>query len=739
MPDRNADRDKVLAASDIVEVVGEHVQLRAKGREYVAVCCFHDDTKPSMYVSPQKQIFKCFACGAGGSVFDFVMKYHKLTFPEAMKYLAERAGIELTPWRPRKGGGEAKSEGPSVRERQSDANAKAMVFYTALLQHGEHGAEARSYLERRGVSAAMIQAFGLGVAPDRWDGLATMVGHKAWDIAAFVSIGLIKPRKGTPAAPPEGELTQPGVMPKLTPEPGDCYDLLRHRLIFPIHDQLGRPIAFGGRKLREEDEPKYLNSPESEVFKKAGTLYGLHRAKKPIIDTQTAVMVEGYTDVIACHQAGATNVIAALGTALTPEHAKVLRRFCEKVVLVMDGDEAGQRAADRAIEVFLTADLDVCLVTIPGGADPDELLKRDGGLEQWNELVATAKDALEWQFDRLAQQLEASGTVTGRQRLAEAFAQRVVDAGLARVGSLRRALVVQRLAELLGMDTAGVEAFLKSFTARPNPTYAPQPPPAPKPQVSLSSPAGPETPAPGADWHETLPPDQAAPDTDLDFDPGLPDGSDAASDPGFSDAASVPASSEGSEAVNPVNQADSSVALPIPRAKLKALQMAEQRVLATLLTDPALFEMNLPDGRSIDESIAPAEFVTDIHRGVYQRLFDALCDGRRPTLVEFLGELSESGVPAAAEILTAAEAELDQHLQPQQDEHGHAPREALAATLTDALAVLHGFHEERDFQQRKRELAQTSETQTKAQAAQALLDRMKNAGSPKRIGQLRKP
>ncbi|MEM7577673.1 MAG: CHC2 zinc finger domain-containing protein, partial [Planctomycetota bacterium] len=260
MADRNADRDKVLAASDIVEVVGEHVQLRAKGREFAAICCFHDDTKPSMYVSPQKQIFKCFACGAGGSVFDFVMRYHKLTFPEAMNYLADRAGIALTPWKPRKGVAE-KKDGPSDRERQSEANAQALGFFSALLDHDEHGQEARDYLKRRGVTKDMIQAFGIGVAPDRWDGLATMVGHKHWDVAAFVSIGLIKPRKGTPAAPPEGTLVEPGTMPKLTPEPADCYDLLRHRLIFPIHDQLGRPVAFGGRKLRDEDEPKYLNSP----------------------------------------------------------------------------------------------------------------------------------------------------------------------------------------------------------------------------------------------------------------------------------------------------------------------------------------------------------------------------------------------------------------------------------------------------------------------------------------------
>ncbi|MEM9752639.1 MAG: CHC2 zinc finger domain-containing protein [Planctomycetota bacterium] len=739
MPDRNADRDKVLAASDIVEVVGEHVQLRAKGREFAAVCCFHDDTKPSMYVSPQKQIFKCFACGAGGSVFDFVMKYHKLTFPEALKYLADRAGIELTPWKKRGGDGK-KKEGPSDRERQSEANVQALGFYTALLQHPEHGQHAREYLHGRGVSKAMIQAFGIGVAPDRWDGLATMVGHKHWDIDAFVSIGLIKPRKGTPAAPPEDQPLQPGAMPKLTPEPADCYDLLRHRLIFPIYDQLGRPVAFGGRKLRDEDEPKYLNSPESEVFKKAGTLYGLHAAKKTVIDTKTAVMVEGYTDVIACHQAGATNVVAALGTALTPEHAKVLKRFCEKVVLVMDGDEAGQRAADRAIEVFLTAEVDVFLATIPGGADPDELLKQDDGLAQWNTLVDNAKDALEWQFDRLAEQLDAAGTVTGRQRLAEAFAQRIVDAGLARVGSLRRALVVQRLSELLGLDRDAVSGLLKSY--KPRPRYAERVAP-PRP----AAPSADNSDVPPADVYDGLQA-ESEPDGDLDFDPGLPEGASATpfSDSGAAAPAETGASGSGG-VVNQGNQDESDVASGLSRGRLVGLQKAEQRVLAALLTDPALFQTSLPDGRSIDESIAPAEFVTDIHRGVYQRLFDALCDGQTPTLSTLLAELSESGETAASDAVTAADAELAALMEPHLDEHGNPNPEALRETLLDAVGVLLAFQEQRRFEQTKRELTRQgsadaptephAKPQVEAAALDALLDQLRTAGSPKRIGKPR--
>ena len=318
---------QVQQATDIVRLIGEQVSLRPKGKEFAGLCPFHDDKNPSMFVSPAKQIYKCFSCGAGGDVFTFVTQYHKMTFPEALSFLAERAGIRLEA-RGGRGGGEAKQ---GERGRISQANTLAVGFFRALYRHAEHGRSGREYVAKRGISPEMVEAFEIGYAPDRWDGLSMTIAQKNWDLGAFELAGLVKARErgGEPAS---GEAS-------------GHYDRLRHRLIFPIFDAIGRPIAFGGRKLREADEPKYLNSPETALFNKSATLYGLHLAKKPIIDSRTAVIVEGYTDVIACHQAGVRNVVATLGTALTAEHVRELRRYAEQVVLVFDGDAAVRKPA----------------------------------------------------------------------------------------------------------------------------------------------------------------------------------------------------------------------------------------------------------------------------------------------------------------------------------------------------------------------------------------------------------
>lgn len=423
----NGDKEKVQAATDIVRLVGEHVTLRPKGKEFAGLCPFHDDKTPSMQVSPQKQIYKCFSCGAGGDAFSFVMNYHKMDFVESLKFLAEKAGIELTPWKPDGKGGSGESASGGERKRIAAANEMAVSFFKALLKHETHGADARAYLERRGVTQEMIDTFGLGYAPDRWDGLVTMVRERGWDKQGFELAQLIRPRK-------TGD--------------GD-FDFLRHRLVFPIFDAIGRPIAFGGRKLRDEDEPKYLNSPETTLFNKSATLYGLHAAKKPIIDAKTAVIVEGYTDVIACHQAGARNVVAALGTALTPQHVRELRRYCEQVVLVMDGDVAGQKAADRAIEVFLTADLDVSITVLPVGQDPDEILK-SGGIDAWNQALGERTEALQFKLDLIKDELKHDGSFISMQRVTSRFIDMLVNSGLDRMSMEKRNWLVKKLSMLLG-------------------------------------------------------------------------------------------------------------------------------------------------------------------------------------------------------------------------------------------------------------------------------------------------
>jgi len=433
---------QVQEATDIVALIGEQVALRPRGHEFLGLCPFHDDHNPSMHVSPAKQIYKCFVCGAGGDAFSFVVNYHKMTFPEALRHLADRAGIKLKPVR---GLRSALDEASTTdRDRIAAANDKAMHFFQAALRHPEVGRLARDYLAARHINAEMIAAFALGYAPDAWDKLAQTATSKGWPLPGLEAAGLIA-RRDTGAG---------------------HYDKLRHRLIFPILDSLGRPIAFGGRRIRDEDEPKYLNSPETALFIKSSTLYGLHRAKKPIIDSRTAIIVEGYTDVIACHQMGVTNVVATLGTALTPRHVQELRRFADQVILVFDADEAGQKAADRALEIFLAEDMDVAIAVLGGGKDAGELLGREDGLQQWQAAIQAAQDALTYQFHRVSRQFQGAQTVTGRQRVIETYLRSLAAAGLARQSPLRAAVVRQRIASLLGMSESTASDLLRQ-TAPP--------------------------------------------------------------------------------------------------------------------------------------------------------------------------------------------------------------------------------------------------------------------------------
>jgi len=443
----NGDRDRVRDATDIVRLIGEHVALKSKGRELVGLCPFHNDKNPSMNVVPGKQIFHCFVCGTGGDAFSFVQKFHKMEFREALEYLAERAGITLTRHQRPAGDGPA----PISRGDVLHANATGAEFFKAILAHPEHGKAAREVIAKRRIAPEMVAKFSLGASPDRWDGLITTVQHKRLDPKAFFEAGLFKKRESSEGA----------------------YDAFRNRVMFPIHDQIGRVIAFGARKIRDEDEPKYLNSPETRVFNKSGTLYALHHAAKAIQAERTAIITEGYTDVIACHQAGFCNAVATLGTALTREHASVLRRLCDRVILLFDGDEAGQRAADRAVEVFFGEDLDVAIATLnrfTDAKDPDELLKREGGGEVFRTALSAATDLLEYRFVRLRQKLEGAGMAALSRAMKDEIA-RLVEMGLNEVEPIRQKLIVKRLAAVADLNEGTITAAIpagrrpKSFTS----------------------------------------------------------------------------------------------------------------------------------------------------------------------------------------------------------------------------------------------------------------------------------
>ncbi len=444
----------MLDAVDIVDLVGDCVALKAKGREYVCLCPFHDDRNPSMYVVPHKQIYHCFVCGAGGNAIDFAMKYHGMGFREALELLAQKGGIELTPMSPptahRRRDGDGVPDHPGVgRDEIARANAFAQDFFRTVLRHPEHGAVARALIERRGISAQMVEAFGVGAAPARWDGLVQTARSKDVPVEWLLAAGLVKARE----------------------REGGHYDALRNRLTFPILDQARRAIAFGGRRLDDDDEPKYLNSPETALFVKGATLYGLPQATRAIRETRRVIVTEGYTDVVACHQHGVENVVATLGTALTERHARLVRRLADEVILLFDGDEAGQRAADRAFEVFFPEALDVRVAALPGGRDPDEVLKEEGGDEAFARMLEEAEDVLEHRVRRLERELNASGRgvgSAGRSRVVEEMVGRLADLGLDNLPPIRRRSILDRLARLAGVDARTVaEAAQRTGRRRP--------------------------------------------------------------------------------------------------------------------------------------------------------------------------------------------------------------------------------------------------------------------------------
>jgi len=444
---RNDDKERVRDATDIVRIVGERVALKPKGREYAGLCPFHDDHNPSMMVVPSKQIFHCFVCGAGGDVFSFVQRYYKLDFVEAMKYLAERAGVVLTPRRvpgAAGDGAEGAAQGAGFsRAALREANAIAQEFFTRTLS-GSQGEVGRAIIAKRGISPAMQEQFGLGLSPPGWDALTAQVQKRGLDPRVFVAAGLMKARESG----------------------GGHYDAFRNRLMFPIHDKMGNVIAFGARKIDEQDEPKYLNSADSPVFHKSTTLYGLYHASRAIQQKGYALVTEGYTDTIACHQGGLPNAVAALGTAFTREHAEEIRRLCDRVVLLFDGDDAGKRAADRAIdrltEVFFFTSMDVSMASlarVTSAKDPDELLKQEGGAAVLEKAIAQATGLIDYRIQRLAGKTTGAG-FAGIQRALKEELEALATLGLNEIAPPTRTLIIKRIAELLRVQWQDVQAMV---------------------------------------------------------------------------------------------------------------------------------------------------------------------------------------------------------------------------------------------------------------------------------------
>lgn len=452
-----ADVDLVHEATDLVQLIGEHLALKPKGREHIGLCPFHDDHTPSLTVVTHKGngFYKCYACGAAGDAFSFVMNYHKMDFPQALAYLADRAGITLRRHAPT-GGARRGPDRADLRQALTDAAS----FFRRTLEHPDAGRAARRMIDERRISAAMVEAFGLGAAPDQWEALHHLAGRRGRSVEPFVAAGLLKKRDSGQG----------------------CYDVFRNRLIFLIGDEMGRPVAFGARQLDPADEPKYLNTAESPLFRKSRTLYGLHLARRSIIESGRAIVTEGYTDVIACHQAGFTNVLGTLGTALTADHARVLKRLCETVVLLFDGDEAGQRAADRALEVLFAEPVDVKICILPDGLDPDDCLRGPDGPARFRAAVDGAVDALAYKVDRFRRELRGVTSLSGRQRRLEQFLADLGALGFGTLQGVRKRLIIAQLADLLGVSMRDVEqaAPRRRRSGAPKPAAA-APPTSPGP------------------------------------------------------------------------------------------------------------------------------------------------------------------------------------------------------------------------------------------------------------------
>ena len=407
--------ERVRDASDLVEVVRQTVELRRVGRNWVGLCPFHGEKTPSFSVSPERGLYHCFSCKAGGDVFKFVQETEKVGFLEAVELLSRRAGIPIPERRGERGG---------VRSALLDALELAADAYEQWLRDPKRGTSSRAYLADRGLSEETIRTFRLGLAPEGWQNLTDRLRSRVGE-EVLIQAGLAARRD-------EGR---------------GLYDRFRNRLMVPLTAQGGTVVGFGARALGD-DPPKYLNSPESPVYRKSAFVYGLDLARRSLTTGSELVVVEGYFDVISLHQAGVTQTVATSGTALTPEHARTFQRLVPRVALTFDGDAAGREATMRSIGVLLAADLEVLVVDLPPGEDPDTLV-RARGIEGWNERRSAAYDPVEFVHRHVHRASTAGGSSAADAQ--ERSLQAVVTLAAGVSDPVRVKLLLERAAEVFGV------------------------------------------------------------------------------------------------------------------------------------------------------------------------------------------------------------------------------------------------------------------------------------------------
>jgi DNA primase len=416
--------DEIRQASDVVDIVGQYLPLKKMGNTYKTLCPFHQEKTPSFNVNPQKQIWHCFGCGKGGNVYTFLMEYDKVSFVEAVRTLAQKAGIKIPETR------------ADYKDGQHDllyqANELAARFFSDNLADPKN-ASAREYLEKRGITKETRELFRLGYAPNEWDGFIKYAGRSGLSLPLLQESGLIVARE-----------TGSGF-----------YDRFRHRIIFPFFSLGGRVIGFGGRSLEQSPQAKYLNSPETPIYHKGRGFYGFSQTKSAIGDAGYAILVEGNFDLIVPFQAGYKNILATAGTALTPDQARLLSRYARRVVVCYDPDQAGQSATERAIEPLLEAGLDVKAALLPPNMDPDAFI-RERGAEEFGALIKNAITFVEFLVMRASMQKDLS-QISEKSKLVNDLAGLMVKVE----DTVSRSHYIKETADLCGVDEALVLDLLR--------------------------------------------------------------------------------------------------------------------------------------------------------------------------------------------------------------------------------------------------------------------------------------
>jgi DNA primase len=422
--------EEIKRRLSIVDLIGTYISLKRSGRTYTGLCPFHDDKNPSMQVNDEKGLYHCFSCGAGGDIFSFLVNYRNLTFKEALEELAQKLNITLS-------NDKTTKQKSSNRSNLLKVNNLALSFFHKNLIKNKNSAVARKYLAGRGITSEIAKEFRLGYANEGWDNLFKIFNDKGVPHQFAAEIGLIVRKDGK----------------------NEYYDRFRHRIMFPIVDVNGDIIGFGGRVVNETDKPKYLNSPESALYKKRSSFYGLFNSIEHIKKLGRAILVEGYIDFLSLYCGGIKNVVATLGTSLTPEHARILKRYTKNVVILYDGDESGIKATLRTGEILLQAGINPRLVILPDGSDPDRYIT-DNGSDKLSGLIESSEELVEYYINKMSGEFNS-----GRYSRSE-LADNLVEFAMKINNPVERSHYIKQCSNTFGFRENDIHSLLNAGSGR---------------------------------------------------------------------------------------------------------------------------------------------------------------------------------------------------------------------------------------------------------------------------------